>query len=370
MGNKRDCNTCKGRHEAPTGKGCKRTKPGYGTSTTTKSPLGSRSSSEDDDVLTQEEIVAVLKAQNKLLQLEMNEVLAKQIEAEQKAKEGKHGDNELTETLKQLTTELATMKADISELKTNSRDVSPARSEEGSMTGATKNDNGAVNPLFEQFKALLGANDNAQGATGISGTKVTDSDNTTKGKTLKSGADQTAIDKIVKEVPWPHMRVYDNESDKDDQGTKYSELSIEEFVFGYFMQARECTDSVLQEQLYSHFEVLLEDIKDYPEDWESIRYYHKQVLLNIEHGKMDWHQTDKIQTLRSKHVWGNKKRAKKQPCADFNKGKCSYKWDHKQWKHACAFCWSMGKGSHPHPQIECKRLGNKKRWEDTKPPGK
>ena len=341
---KRDCDRCKTRHGGPIGNGCKRTKHAA-------SPGGSKH--HDDDDMTAVELVAALRAQNKLLRLENEE-----LQAEKDLQDDDADSNSLTATLKMLTTEMASMKSELTELKSRSRDPSPAKSD----AGGTPGDKNGV--LMEQLKLLLGLTESAPKRSSGATSTIADLEQFVKGKALKSGKDLSSIHNIVNEVPWPHMRVYDDPD--EDKETKYSDLTIEEFMYGYFMQARETTDVTLQNHLYSHLELLLEDIKDYPDEWDSIRSFHHKVLRNIEHGKFSWDSEEKIQRLRAKHVWGSKKLGKKKPCPDYNKGKCSYTWDHKSFKHMCAYCWGIGKGRITHAQTECRRLQTDKKGDEKK----
>ncbi len=199
-----------------------------------------------------------------------------------------------------------------------------------------------------------------------------DDDEKKKGKQLRSGRELRAENEVVVGVPWPHLRVY---RFPEMKGADYDGLSVAEFMYGYVLQMDEAKDPLVKAEMFKHLVTLLEDAKDYPDDWPRIRAFHSLVLAYIERGLMAWNDRVEIMTMRQKYVFAlSKGRAitsgsstsQATPCPDYNNGNCSRKRDHDQLKHICAYCHSQFNKHHLHPKVDCMKLhGQQKQLTNT-----
>ncbi len=194
----------------------------------------------------------------------------------------------------------------------------------------------------------------------------TEDDDRRKGKALRSGRELRAENEVVVGVPWPHLRVY---RFPEMKGADYDGLSVAEFMYGYVLQMDEARDPEVKAEMFKHLVTLLEDAKDYPDDWPRIRAFHSLVLAYIERGLMSWNDSARITTMRQKYVFplckgraitsGNSNRntaAQVNVCVDYNNGNCTKKRDHDQLKHICAHCYASLNKYHLHPKVECMKL--------------
>ncbi len=193
-----------------------------------------------------------------------------------------------------------------------------------------------------------------------------DEEDRRKGKALRSGRELRAENEVVVGVPWPHLRVY---RFPEMKGADYDGLTVAEFMYGYVIQLNEASDPEVKSAMFKHLVILLEDAKDYPDDWPRIRAFHSLVLAYIERGLMSWKDKAQIMTMRQKYVFapsrgraitsgssGSNTTKKITPCSDFNNGECSKRRDHDQMKHVCAYCYATFNRYHLHPKTECMKL--------------
>ncbi|MCP4260079.1 MAG: hypothetical protein GY774_21565, partial [Planctomycetes bacterium] len=210
--------------------------------------------------------------------------------------------------------------------------------------------------LRQKLGSMIGKDDCLiKGPTKPSISYFTDESDKKQGKTMKSGRALTAEHDVVLKVPWPHMVVFRLPSNKC---VDYDTLSSEEFLFAYYEQMFDAEFAPMQVHLHNHLKGLMEDIKDYPDDWEVIRAYHSLVLSQLERGLLKWSDTARLATLRHKFVFSlvSPKKSAVSPCADYNNGKCSFRGDHSGSKHVCSHCHEAGLGAKTHPKTNCFRL--------------
>ncbi len=193
-------------------------------------------------------------------------------------------------------------------------------------------------------------------------------------KQLKSGRDIRAEDVVVVAVPWPHHRVYRLPEHKS---VPYDKLTQSEFIYGYYMQINDPKNSHIKAELSYHLCKILEDIKDLPTQWESIRAYHSLVLTYIERGLMEWNDREAMNNLRHKYVYAigllRPKETPKdvKPCPEYNAGTCSKRGEHDDYKHVCSHCYASFNRLHYHSKEVCNKLnGPQKRVKSEDKPGK
>lgn len=181
-----------------------------------------------------------------------------------------------------------------------------------------------------------------------------------KGK--KSGSARTAEDIVVRDIAWPHYPVYVGPTRRP---AKYSDLTPEQFVFGYIRNMQREPKAVKTIML-NHLQDLMQDAMDY--SWQNARSYHKLLLQQFEMDRLSWTDTEQIQEFRRIHAQRAPLAQSNHPgtttgkplyCAAFQKGNCQQTTDHNSTRgfvrHICANCLKVTKQSYPHAEIDCRR---------------
>ncbi|MCP4262010.1 MAG: hypothetical protein GY774_31590 [Planctomycetes bacterium] len=218
-----------------------------------------------------------------------------------------------------------------------------------------------------------------------------EADDLKQGKTLKSGRDLRTENAIVRKVPWPHMAV---ERTTDNRGPDYDTITASEFICGFYALLEDPANAEMKPHLSAYFKNMTDDIKDYPNDWETLRAFHYLVTNRIERGLINWDSKEELNIMRQKFVFAvatpqtkivtstvspaatpsPTTAESKDPvivCADFNINMCRWKKDHTGAKHCCAYCYATGRGTLFHPQARCYRLNpNQDRGNRQGGPGK
>ncbi|MCP4257102.1 MAG: hypothetical protein GY774_06200, partial [Planctomycetes bacterium] len=359
-------------HDPPTGKNCSRSKNPNGRCTTM--PGGSKPTGG------LEQQVATLLAQNEVFRRALEEEKSKRIKAEEECEEMKAEDKkkqddagkknankeddlaakqatsaatlqmeELMGAVRELSTKIGNIDDKVKEMdekivKNTSQDDTPAKNTAGASDSKENGD------LAERLSALLG----------LDSTGATEEEEKSKGKTMKSGYDLRAEDKVKLEAPWPHVRIL---RVPEMKGASYESLTPTDFALGYLLQAHEPEFASIKDKMMKHLFKLLTDHSDFPDNWENIRGYHAYLLKNIERGLLTWDDHEEFTELRHKYVYASNNIAKKEKstssssiCNDFNKGTCTFKRDHGSAKHGCSHCWAVSNRLMPHTQSTCYRL--------------
>ncbi len=205
-----------------------------------------------------------------------------------------------------------------------------------------------------QMAALLGVSEARGQSAQPKVAYGNDTEDSTRGRTIKSGRELRAENIVVREVPWPHHKVYRIPNLK---GAEYDDLTVSEFTFGYLAQAHENKYAEVREHMLKHLSTLLEDEKDFEDAWELIRSFHALVLTHMERGLLTWEDSEEIKTLRLKYVFAmHAKRNQVTPCTEFNKGTCESNKDHANLKHICSHCLLTSGRHFTHAQIDCFKL--------------
>lgn len=195
-----------------------------------------------------------------------------------------------------------------------------------------------------------------------------------KGK--KSGRARTAEDIVLRDIDWPHYHVYRG---SNRNAARYEDLNVQEFTFGYLscMRAASTTEDTRSIML-QHLQGLMQDATDYP--WEGVRNAHGIILAQMEMGRLEWENREKILELRRTYAQradvpattGSKRQPPTRPsytegpvfCLAFQDGQCSHTGDHDtsrgNVKHICAYCLKATGHAYPHPEKKCRRkTGNR-----------
>ena len=183
----------------------------------------------------------------------------------------------------------------------------------------------------------------------------------------KSGRASTSDDIVTKDVDWPHFYVYRG---RDCRPSKYEELSVEEFAFGYIESST--AKQVSQEHkatLLSHMSNLMQDAMNYSRP--AARNFHGILLNQMEMGRLTWDDHVEIESLRRNYAHRdleavatsttNKPKTTQRTvyCVAYQKGTCSHTEDDHlsprgNVKHVCAFCLKARGREYPHPENECR----------------
>ncbi len=181
----------------------------------------------------------------------------------------------------------------------------------------------------------------------------------------KSGRSKTANDIIVRDVDWPHFYVYRGPS---RQAATYEDLSLGEFAFGYICSVLDAGNVTASTNvMLRYLRDILRDAIDFP--WPVVRNFHGVVAQQIELGRLDWADKDKIQDLRSVYVVrppestpGQQAPATQGPpfCLPYQRGACNVKAPQHntprgQVKHMCAFCFKQTGVAYNHAEADCRR---------------
>lgn len=170
------------------------------------------------------------------------------------------------------------------------------------------------------------------------------------------------------------------------EATGMGELSIEEYLHGFFLLIRETKDPDALNMLSLHFEHILEDSKKYP--WQNVRAWSEDVLFKIHTNSLKWSDQYKIDFLRSEDSHSGVKThlaaptpgtsshsapagqsafaiptnlvkfKAGPPCRNYNKGQCGVQSHHvynnHRQLHICAWCVTNKCIFAPHGEWECR----------------
>ncbi len=299
------------------------------------------------------QLVAALIAENRALHNELRE-----------AREGGATPKKSTsDPLATLTSAVTQLTARVSRMDEEARG---RRRERASITPrSTRNrdhSTDSTEELNRRMSNLLGLNGRS---TGTGPTLATEEDRR-RGK-VKSGRDLKAENEVIKEVPWPHHRVY---RVPDLKGAAYDGLNPTEFCYGYMLQTLDPKNVDIRDHMIRHLVNILEDHKDFPQDWEAIRAYHSLILTYLERGILTWEDRDQFTMLRHKYVFamrqkagtttggygGNSGNTQSNVCMDYNRGTCQHKRDHDGLKHVCSHCLGISGRKFVHAKVQCYKL--------------
>ena len=167
----------------------------------------------------------------------------------------------------------------------------------------------------------------------------------------KSGSVLTATDAIVKTVDRPHMYVRRLVKGKR-KGVAYSELKVEEFVFGFLTMLRAPENRMNAEVMLNMLRNIMHDAMEFT--WPSARAFYETVGLDVEMGMLKWTDEGTITNMRMTYARPvqtavrDVKDPQKPPllpappntkcCVPYQQRTCEQGSDHHPFVHACAYC--------------------------------
>ena len=112
----------------------------------------------------------------------------------------------------------------------------------------------------------------------------------------------------------------------------------------------------------------MEDANDF--SWQAAKASHAVLLCRMEEGKVEWHETHKLDRIRRAHAQRGvsqtsrgveskprKSEPKTTACRFYQRGLCHHQKDHKTggvfYKHICSACFAMGR-EHRHMVKDCR----------------
>ena len=159
---------------------------------------------------------------------------------------------------------------------------------------------------------------------------------------------------VKKKVAWPHETILGGAS---RQRINYDQLSLTQWVNGFCKNILDEPSVSRRDAMVSYMGDLMEDASDF--SWQGAKAAHAVLLCEMERGKVDWGDQDRIDRIRrayaQKHVvpgkqnWVKPNETSKKPwfCKSFQSGICGFQKDHESngrlHRHICAYCLSTGK---------------------------
>ena len=178
-------------------------------------------------------------------------------------------------------------------------------------------------------------------------------------------------------VVWPHELVYIGASRNT---AVYDQLTPVQFITG-FLRSLQMAPPNDRDNLLTYGIDLFQDAVDV--SWEVARGANSVVLQEIEQGRLNWGDLDKIQRTRSLYTQhanvsssnvnftrgdsqysaDDASVARKQVCRYYNFNKCTHEGDHqtatgKLFRHVCSYCYKTLKKSLVHPEARCSAKKN------------
>ena len=147
------------------------------------------------------------------------------------------------------------------------------------------------------------------------------------------------------------------------QNLTYSELRMEEFVFGFIAMLKSPRNKKDKNTMIDLLQILMQDAMDY--SWGNALGFYESIGLEVEHGMLKWNNNARITDLPmtySRAVFPENKEAKETKevkegarptpkqappgmrcCAAFQKRSCEQPRDHQPFTHACSYCLQHSK---------------------------
>ena len=179
-------------------------------------------------------------------------------------------------------------------------------------------------------------------------------------RTRKSGTVTTGTDSIKYVIDWPHFHVRKGPKRVTPE---FEQLTSEEFVLGYLRMLDDPNSKFDTSRMLQILQDVMEDAVDF--GWDRARSFYGMVGLDVEHKRLDWHNTQELLKMRLTHARAgfpqgqikaqkNNSPAKVKTCAPFQTGECEHSSDHGAFKHICDYCLRVRSLSFPHAEGECK----------------
>ena len=184
----------------------------------------------------------------------------------------------------------------------------------------------------------------------------------------KSGAHMTAADHIENRMDWPHFYVH-RMSGGRRKGLTFSELRVEEFVFGFLAMLKAKKGKWVQQDMLDLLQNMMQDTMEF--SWGNAVSFFETMETDMEKGTLKWVDLERIRELRmtyARTVFPQKKEVKEgfrgapQPatagmkcCMAFQKHACEMDRDHHPFTHGCHYCFRTKTLLCRHPEEECIR---------------
>ena len=193
--------------------------------------------------------------------------------------------------------------------------------------------------------------------------------NRTQGR--RSGASMLASDVVKQRIDWPHLYVQ-RLSEGNTISVPYSDLRVEEFVYGFLemLDAPKC--SMDQQKMRDLLKMIMRDAMDF--SWSNALRFYRMVGWAVEKGALKWSDSEKISDMRmtfSRANFPEKKEVKETPkttntntktapsgmrcCATYQRRSCEQNRDHHPFTHACSHCFKTCNMLFRHPEADCIR---------------
>ena len=170
---------------------------------------------------------------------------------------------------------------------------------------------------------------------------------------------------VKRQVPWPQNFVLGG---NNKTPISYDALNWCQWVSGFATIAREEKNLDIKNAMLEYLSEIMEDANDF--SWQSAKASHAVLLCRMEEGKVEWHETHKLDRIRRAHaqrgVGQNSggvgtKQTRPEPkataCRFYQRGLCHHQKDHETggvfYKHVCSACYAMGR-EHRHMVKDCR----------------
>ncbi len=177
----------------------------------------------------------------------------------------------------------------------------------------------------------------------------------------QTGQQRTAATQVKVVLDWPHYYVF-----KNTKPATFNDLAIPDFVYG-FLCLLENAQTAQRPNMTTLLKDMMEDLGN-GYQWPQVKGFYAMVMALMEAGRLEWHQNNKIQQLRSQHVWAKPTQAANNrprrsprtstasvPCPQFQSGTCQEKDSHSNMSHSCAYCKKQINRDFPHAENNCRR---------------
>ena len=172
-----------------------------------------------------------------------------------------------------------------------------------------------------------------------------------KSKSQRGG---TEIVWVKRQVPWPQNFVLGGNNKSQ---ISYDALNWCQWVSGFATIAKEEKNIEIKNAMLEYLSEIMEDANDF--SWQAAKASHAVLLCRMEEGKVEWHETHKLDRIRRVHAQrgvgqnsgGGTKQTRSEPkttaCRFYQRGLCHHQKDHETggvfYKHICSACFSMGR---------------------------
>ena len=141
---------------------------------------------------------------------------------------------------------------------------------------------------------------------------------------------------MKRQVPWPQNFVLGG---NNKSRISYDALNLCQWVLGFATIAREEKNLDVKNAMLEYLSAIMEDANDF--SWQSAKASHAVLLCRMEEGKVEWHETHKLDRIRRAHAQRgvgqnsggvgtkqNRSEPKATACQFYQRGLCHHQKDH------------------------------------------